>query len=158
MYRSINRQVFLRKGVLNICSKFTGKHPCQSVISIKLLCNFIEITLRHECFPVNLLHIFRTAFSKNTSGWLLLERVHFDKSFFCRACEFSWTQQIHKNNYYKKYLKIKDFSLKKQNLESNFFHYLTTSCHQRLQQLIFKPSKVNLSFSCTSKTSKNSWF
>ena len=28
---------------------------------------FIEITLQHGCSPVNLLHIFRTAFSKNTS-------------------------------------------------------------------------------------------
>ena len=27
---------------------------------------------RHECFLVNLLHIFRTSFPKNTSGWLLL--------------------------------------------------------------------------------------
>ena len=36
---------FLRKGVLKICSNFTGKHPCQNVISIKLLCNFIEIAL-----------------------------------------------------------------------------------------------------------------
>ena len=35
-----------------------------------LLCNFIEIALRHECSPVNLLHIFGTPFSKNTSGWL----------------------------------------------------------------------------------------
>ena len=43
-----------------------------SVISIKLLCNFIEIVLRHKCYPVNLLHIFRTYFLKNTSGWLLL--------------------------------------------------------------------------------------
>ena len=33
---------------------------------------FIEITLRHGCPPVNLLHIFRTPFFKNTSGWLLL--------------------------------------------------------------------------------------
>ena len=41
----------------------------------KLLCNFIEITLRHACFPVNLLHIFRTPFSKNTAGWLLLVMV-----------------------------------------------------------------------------------
>ena len=37
-----------------------------------LLCNFIEITLWHRCSPVNLLHIFRPPFSKNTSGWLLL--------------------------------------------------------------------------------------
>ena len=55
------------KGVLNICSKFTGEHPCGSVILIKLLCNFIEIVLRHGCSPVNLLHIFRTPLPKNTS-------------------------------------------------------------------------------------------
>ena len=34
--------------------------------------NFTEITLRYECSPVNLLHIFWTPFLKNTSGWLLL--------------------------------------------------------------------------------------
>ena len=33
---------------------------------IKLLCNFIEIALGHGCSPVNLLHIFRTPFTKNT--------------------------------------------------------------------------------------------
>ena len=48
-----------------------------NVISIKLLCNFIEITLRHGCSPVNLLHIFRTPFLKNISEWLLLEIVRF---------------------------------------------------------------------------------
>ena len=36
-----------------------------------MLCNFIEITLRHGCSAVNLLHIFRTSFPGNTSGWLL---------------------------------------------------------------------------------------
>ena len=36
-----------------------------------MLCNFIEITLRPECSPVNLLHILRTPFPRNTSGWLL---------------------------------------------------------------------------------------
>ena len=42
------------------------------VISIKLLCKFIEIAVRLGCSPVNLLHIFRTPFSKNNSGRLLL--------------------------------------------------------------------------------------
>ena len=60
--RSSPPEVFLGKGVLKICSKFTGEHPCRSVISIKLLCNFIKIALRHGCSPVNLLHIFRTTF------------------------------------------------------------------------------------------------
>ena len=38
----------------------------------KVASNFIEITLQHTYSPVNLLHIFRTPFLKNTSGRLLL--------------------------------------------------------------------------------------
>ena len=64
-------EVFLGNGVLKMCSKSTGKDPCRSVISVKLLCIFIEITLRHGCSPVNLLHFFRTPLPKNTSGGLL---------------------------------------------------------------------------------------
>ena len=61
------------KGVPKICSKFTGEHPCRSVISTKLQSKFIEITLfLHGCSSVNLLHIFRTPFLKNTSRLLLL--------------------------------------------------------------------------------------
>ena len=71
-FRSSHPEVFPGKGVLKICSKFAGEHLCRSVISIKFLCNFIEIALRHECSPVNLLHIFRPPFHKNTSGWLHL--------------------------------------------------------------------------------------
>ena len=41
-----------------------------------LYCNFnkvaFEITLWHGCSPINLLHIFRAPFYKNTSGWLFL--------------------------------------------------------------------------------------
>ena len=70
--RSSPSDVFLEKDVLKIYSKFTGENPCQSAISIKLLCNFIEIALRHGCFPVYLPHTFRTPFLKNTSGGLLL--------------------------------------------------------------------------------------
>ena len=39
--RSSHPEMFLRKVVLKICSKFTGEHPCRSAISVKLLCNFI---------------------------------------------------------------------------------------------------------------------
>ena len=52
--------MFLGKVVLKVCSKFTGEHPCLSVISIKLLCNFIGITLQHGSSPENSQHIFRT--------------------------------------------------------------------------------------------------
>ena len=37
----------------------------------------IEIELRHGCSPVNLLHIFKTPFPRNKSGWLLLIKIHF---------------------------------------------------------------------------------
>ena len=40
--RSSRPEVFLGKGVLKICSKFTGGHPCRSAISIKLQRNVIE--------------------------------------------------------------------------------------------------------------------
>ena len=63
--RSRCSEVFLRKGVLKICSKFIGEYPCRSVISIKLKS------------PANLLHIFRTPFPKNTSGRLRLKKETF---------------------------------------------------------------------------------
>ena len=70
-------EVFLGIGVLKICSKFTGEHPCRNAISIKLLCNFIEIALRHGCSPVNLLHIFRIPFLKNTSDGCFFKTVYY---------------------------------------------------------------------------------
>ena len=76
VYRSNLPEVFLGKDVLKICGKFTSEHPCRSVISIKLRSKFIEITLRDRCWSVNLLHIFRKSFYKNTYRGLLL---NFDK-------------------------------------------------------------------------------
>ena len=81
-YRGSHSGVFLRKGVMEICSKFTGENPCRSAISIKQQGNSVEITLWHECSPVNLLHIFRTPFPRNTFDWLLLEVTV--NTIFCR--------------------------------------------------------------------------
>ena len=66
-------KVFLGKSILEIWNKFMGEHPCRSMISIKFQSNLNEITRRHGCTPVNLLHIFRTPFYKNTCGWTLLK-------------------------------------------------------------------------------------
>ena len=71
-FRSSRPEAFLRKGLLKICSKFTGEHPCWSAISINVQSNFIDIALQHGCSPVNFLHIFRTPFPMKTSGRLLL--------------------------------------------------------------------------------------
>ena len=76
LFRSSRPEVFLRNGLLKIRSKFIEEHPCQSAISIKLLCNFIEIALWHGCSSVNLLHIFRTSFLRKTYWWLLLKCVY----------------------------------------------------------------------------------
>ena len=73
IFRSSRSEVFLRKVILKICNKLTGEQPCRNAISIKLQSNFIKITLRHGFSPVNLLHIFRTPFTKNTCAWLFLK-------------------------------------------------------------------------------------
>ena len=44
LFRSSHPDVFLEKRVLKICSKLTGEHPCQSAISIKLLCKILKDT------------------------------------------------------------------------------------------------------------------
>ena len=56
--------MFLRKGVLKICSKFPREHQCRSVISKKLQSNFFEIARQDRCSLGNLLYIFRTPFLK----------------------------------------------------------------------------------------------
>ena len=68
-WRGSRPEVSLGKGALEIYSKFTRELTGRSVISIKLESNFIEITLRHGCSPVNLSYIFRTPFLKNVSGF-----------------------------------------------------------------------------------------
>ena len=42
---SSHPEMLLGKGVLKICSQFTEERLCRSAILIKLLRNFIEITL-----------------------------------------------------------------------------------------------------------------
>ena len=53
----------------------------------KVAKNFIEIILWQGCSPANLLHIFRTTFSKNASGGLLLSHVL--GSSFIKTCSLT---------------------------------------------------------------------
>ena len=62
--RSSHPEVFLRRGVLKICSKFKGEYPCWYS-------------------PVNLLHIFRAPFPKNTfEGMILMFDIHYRSNKF----------------------------------------------------------------------------
>ena len=99
--------MFLGKVVRKIFRIFTGEHPCRSVISIKLLYNFIEITLRHECSHVNLLHIFRTPLPKKASGGLqsvllrvVLNPFHVASIFlyFLEASKTLWLFYVFRGN------------------------------------------------------------
>ena len=66
-FKSSRPEVFLRKGVLKICSKFSGEHPS----------------------PINLLHIFGAIFPKNTSGGLLLNFFYLEnRCFFLNILKF----------------------------------------------------------------------
>ena len=63
---------------VNTCLRRTSKTQKQPSIGaltkqLKLQSKFIEIILRHGCFPVNLLYIFITPFSTNTSQGQLLK-------------------------------------------------------------------------------------
>ena len=71
-YRSGTPEVPQGKSVLKICSKFTEELSYQSAISLKFLCNFIQITLQRGHSHVNLLNVFIIPFPKNISGGLLL--------------------------------------------------------------------------------------
>ena len=71
MQKQASRSVLMKRSSENL-QQICREHSCRSVISIKLQSNVIDITLRHGCSPVNLLHIFRTPFYKSTYGGLLL--------------------------------------------------------------------------------------
>ena len=82
-FRSSPPRVFLRKGVLKVCSKFTGEYPCPSVISLKLQSNFTKITLRHGCSPINCI-FSETLFTKTSMEgclWNLNFPFKFCKNF-----------------------------------------------------------------------------
>ena len=72
-HRSSPPEVFFKRG-LKICIKFTGKHPTPipkydfNKVAKQLYWN----RTAEWCSQVNLLHIFKTPFDKNTSGGLPL--------------------------------------------------------------------------------------
>ena len=69
-------EVFCKKGVLRIFSKFTGKHLCQSPFFNKVAALRPATLLKkrpwHRCFPVNFAKLLRTLFLQNSSRRLFL--------------------------------------------------------------------------------------
>ena len=61
------------------CCKIHRKAPVSESLLLKQTpveaCNFIKKRLCQRCFPVNFAKFFRTPFSQNTSGRLLLKNI-----------------------------------------------------------------------------------
>ena len=97
--------------------KFTWDQSCRSVFLTNLWSNFIEVTLRHVCSPVHLLHIFRIPFTKNTSERLFLNVMHINKciskwcskyGIFIKAIDWTrnmnyWNIGLYETNFTKTY-------------------------------------------------------
>ena len=80
----------LRKNCSENMQQIYRRTPIPKCDFNKVASNFIETALRDGCSPVNLLHIFRTPFPKNTSGGLLLNvcKQTFHKLYGYITCEF----------------------------------------------------------------------
>ena len=85
--RSSRPEVFLVKGVLKICRKFTGEDPCQSAISIKLQRNLIEIALRESV----LLQIY-CIFSEHDTDILFYQVENIKSITYSTVSEMPWVE------------------------------------------------------------------
>ena len=65
----------------------TGEGNWFFIFLTKFIDNFIAIALRHGCSAVNLLHIFRKTFPKNTSGGILMKSI---LSFILKHIAIYW--------------------------------------------------------------------
>ena len=80
IYNIANMNTFQKQTSIGILIKKCSENmeqiyrrtPCRSVISIKLLYNFIEIPLRHGASQVDFLHIVKTPSYKSIYRGLLL--------------------------------------------------------------------------------------
>ena len=148
--RSNRPEVFLGTGVMKICSKFTGEHPCGSAISITLLCNFIETALQ------TMFTSYRIGFcsiSQNYTVWCEYFAfniyVEYELKNFEQYFNLFWWEKTHlkkkENRRMSKVLKI-DFVLSGDEIQ--FLHSLANSnfgCYCSRSALLISPfeSSVN---------------
>ena len=98
VYRSSHPEVFSVKGVLKICSKLTGEHPCRSAISIKLQRTplggcFSSLQL---CYQNTIVfhEVFRTTVLQITIWWLSVSCFSCAKSLFIMKWLFGYRNRI----------------------------------------------------------------
>ena len=78
-YRSSHQRCSIKKGVLKIFAKFTGKHLCQSLFFKKVAglrsATLSKKRLWHKRFPMNFVRFSRTTFFKEHFRWLFLKHL-----------------------------------------------------------------------------------
>ena len=113
---------------------FPCKFGSPKVKQVKLLCNFIEITLQHGCSPGNLLHVFRTPFPKNTSRMMLLFAI-FTGLTLTKDLKFSIKDFFSKCDQIRRKLQIWSHLLKKSLIEN--FDFCAEKLNQNRSLLVF---------------------
>ena len=96
--RSSRRRCSVRKRVLRNFAKFTGKHLCQSHLSLRPA----TLLKKRLCFPVNFAKFPRTHFLQNTSRRLRLHNVL--KAIYKTFCEIA----VMRTAFHRVYCEIKD--------------------------------------------------
>ena len=75
-YRSSRPEVFCKKDVLRSFTKFTGKHPCQSLLFNKVVgrpATLLKRRFWHRSFPLNFVKFLKLLFFIEHLWWLLLD-------------------------------------------------------------------------------------
>ena len=96
-FRSSHPDVFLVKGVLKICSKFTSEHPCRSAISIKLQSNLnfpvwtfsIMSRCYYKCNKRNL-SLIKAMLCRIRNYFLFLEHTSSCFNVLTFVCNWRW--------------------------------------------------------------------
>ena len=145
------------KTILKKYCTFTGECPWRNLISIKLLCSFKEITLPYGCFPVNLLHFFRTPFLWTpldgcfwafwaTSRLLLFIRAPLEECFWNYIKKIKFRECQHFRNAVFQYFSIANNSYSVKSIHIWRFFWSVFGHFSRSKYNTFNPFLPNVPF------------
>ena len=108
-------------------------------------CNFSKVALQLYWNPINLMHISRTFFSKNSSGWLLLKNTEqvLAVGYFCKNALSKMFNKVLNT------LTFKHMIFQEHVLNCQFRRILCKQCQEFVVYFQHQNECPNLSLSCT---------